>query len=121
MGEGGLGGPGADLVQGLGIEQSVGDEDLDEVAQWNLAFPRDSGINSSAEMQSVAEAGDDGQGSDPLGGELRDGDHLKILLGTRHVRTFRDWIASLMPPAEETRSSGCGKGVLSVAFVTGRR
>jgi hypothetical protein len=90
MGEGGLGGPGAEFVQGLGIEQPVGDQDLDEVAEGNLSFPRYSGINSSAELQFVAEASDDGQGSDPLGGELRGGDHLKILLGTRHARTFRE-------------------------------
>src|SRR5271170_1749315 len=110
MGQSGLGGPGADLVQGLGIEQPVGDQDLDEVAERNFTFPRDSGINSSAEMQSVTEAGDDGQGSDPLGGELRGGDHLKILLGTRHARTFREGIASLMPLARANSILALRKG-----------
>ena len=110
IGEGGLGGPGAKFVQGLGIEQAVGDEDLDEVAQGHVAFPRYSAIDGSAKSEPVAEEGDDRQGSDPLGIELSGGSsHLQSLLGTKHARTFRDSVATSMPPAWQTWSRGCGK------------
>src|ERR1700722_6694281 len=81
----GFGGPGADLVERLGFEQPVGDEDFHQIAQRHIAFPRHNGLNDASQTQAAEELGEDGQGTHSLGLEVRKSRHGKTLRGMRHA------------------------------------
>lgn len=66
VGQGGGLGPFANAEKGLGPEQSVGDEDLDQGAEGDLALPGDESVDGGSEVELLEVVDDGGQGADAL-------------------------------------------------------
>ena len=82
VGQGGGLGPLADAEEGLGLEQAVGDEDLDEGAEGDVALPGDEFVDGGGEVQSLEVVGDGGQRADDLGLEAGVGVHGRLSWAT---------------------------------------
>ena len=57
VGQGGGLGPLADAEEGLGLEQAVGDEDLDQGAEGDVALPGDEFVDGGGEVELARSSG----------------------------------------------------------------
>jgi hypothetical protein len=62
--------PRSDAEEGLGLEQAVGDQDLDQGPPGDVALPGDDPVAGGGEVQLVEVVGDGGQSANELGLEL---------------------------------------------------
>jgi hypothetical protein len=107
VGHGGDLGPLADAEEGLGPEEPVGDEDLDEGAPGDFPLPRDESIDGGGQVELVEVGGERRQGADDLG-----------LVLDRSIHGAASWelgspgfagAATAMPsPRLKTCPEGCG-------------
>src|SRR5262249_56543349 len=67
VGHGGGLGPRADAEEGLGLEQAVGGEDLDQGAEGGIALPGGEFVDGGGEGGLAGGVGDGGQGRGDLG------------------------------------------------------
>src|SRR5512135_1772438 len=94
--------------EGLGLEQAVGDEDLDEDAEGDIALPGDESVDGGGEVESLEVVGDGGQGADALGLVSGGGNHGAVLLGNRDSCQVCQERRNDATPSGSTRSRGCG-------------
>jgi hypothetical protein len=94
---GGLG-PLTDAEEGLGLEQAVGDEDLDQGAEGDIALPGDEFVDGGGEVESLEVVGDDGQRADDLGLEAGAGVHGRLSLATGIFARFARRAVAPLPP-----------------------
>jgi hypothetical protein len=81
VGQGSGAGPLSDAEEGLGLEQAVGDEDLDQGAQGDIALPGDDPVDGGGEVKLLEVMSEDGECPDDLGIEANGGVHGRDLLG----------------------------------------
>ena len=114
VGQGGSLGPLADTEQGFGLEQAVGDQDLDEGAQGDVSFPRDEVIDGRGEVDLFEVVGDDRQRADDLRLEPSVSVHVRHSWVTGFFARFARDAAAMLPPRFKPARGGAEREYLAL-------